>query len=150
MTLLLVTAAWGLPASRSAYAGEFRFVVKDLPDNSAAWLPAEVMVHLGSDLKGGLVFVLANPTARTHVFLAEGLYEQSVGVNGELSKKPLRVTLGPEETIRTVLDIEQFNRAPEKEEPEEFRFYCPLHRSDEDPGGRIRLIHRGGTIHMVQ
>jgi len=150
MTLLLVIAAWGLPASKAVYGNEFHFVVKDLPDNSAAWLPSEVVIHTGTDFEGGLVFLLANPTARTHVFLVEGLDEQVVEQNGEMTKRPLRVTVAPEETVRTVLATEVIKRSPEKGEAEVFRFYCPLHRSDDDSSGTIRLIHRGGTIHMVQ
>jgi hypothetical protein len=149
-SVLLVTLCYGLLGHEAAHGAEFRFVVADQPDQSAAWLPSEVVIHAGTDLDGGVVFVLENPTARTHVFLVEGLYEQSAGENGNVIRKPLRVTLAPEETVRTLLDMEQFARRPEQQEAQEFRFYCPLHRSDVDPGGTIHLIHRGGTIRMVQ
>lgn len=150
VALLLVALVRGLLAGQAAQGSEFRFVVRDLPDHSAAWLPSEVVIHAGTDLEGGLVFLLANPTPRTHVFLVEGLYEQSVRENGEMTRRPLRVTLAPEETIRTMVDMEQFAGTSDQRKAEAFRFYCPLHRSDDDLGGTIHLIHRGGTIHIVQ
>ena len=149
VSLLVAMLAWGLPASQVACGSEFRFVVKDLPDNSAAWIPSEVVIHTETELEGGLVFLLVNPTARTHVFFVEGLYEQAVSENGEFAAKPLRVTVAPEDTIRTVLSTEQFEGSRERGGVEEFRFFCPLHRGDADPGGIIRMVHHGGTIRMV-
>lgn len=150
VSLLTVGLTWALPASQVAHGNEFRFVVKDLQDNAAAWLPGEVVIHTEKELEGGLVFILVNPTARTHVFFVEGLYEQVVGENGEIAAKPLRVTVAPEDTIRAVLSTEQFKGSRERGEVEEFRFFCPLHRGDADPGGTIRIVHFGGTIRMVQ
>ena len=150
MALLAMTSVLGLPASRFVYAGEFRFVVEDLPDNSAAWLPSEVIIHTETELDGGLIFLLVNPTARTHVFLVEGLYEEKAGADSARSKIPLRVTVAPEETVRTVVDTERFKNTPEEGETETFHFYCPLHRSDDGSSGTISLIHRGGTIRMMQ
>lgn len=146
-TLLLT---WCLAANQGAYGSEFRFVVEDLPDNTAAWLPNEVDIHKETDLRGGLIFLLVNPTARTHVFFVEGLYEQIVSENGGVAAKPLRVTIPPEETARTVLSTAQFEGVREERKVEEFRFFCPLHRGDADPGGTIRIIHRGGTIRIVR
>lgn len=150
VSLLTVGLAWGLPASQVARGSEFRFVVKDLPDNAAAWLPSEVVIHTETELEGGLVFLLVNPTARTHVFFVEGLYEQVISENGEIAAKPLRVTVAPEDTVRTVLSTTQFEGSRARGEVEEFRFFCPLHRGDADPGGTIRMVDLGGTIRMVQ
>ena len=149
VSLLAAVLAWALPACQIARGSEFRFVVEDLPDNAAAWLPREVVIHTETDLRGGLVFILVNPTARTHVFLAEGLFEQEAGKSGEAATKPLRVTVAPEDTIRTVLSTAQFEWGQARRDVEEFRFFCPLHRGDTDPGGTIRMVHLGGTIRMV-
>lgn len=146
MTALVVCS---LTASQAVHAGEFRFIVQDLPDNTAAWLPSEVVIHHQTDLSGGLIFILENPTARTHVFFAEGLYEQLGGEKRGAGIKPLRVTIGPEETVRAVVSTAQFQGARE-ERATEVRFFCPLHRADSDPGGMMRIVHRGGTIHIVQ
>lgn len=150
VSLLIVGLAWALPANQSAWGSEFRFEVEDLPDNSAAWLPGEVTIHKETDLKGGLVFLLVNPTARTHVFFVEGLYEQVVGENGEITVKPLRVTVAPEDTVQTVLSTVQFEGGRERGAVEEFHFFCPLHRGDADPGGTIRMVHLGRTIRTAQ
>lgn len=152
VSLLLVGLAWALSANQMAWSGEFRFVVEDLPDNSAAWLPREVVIHTETDLTGGLVFILVNPTARTHVFLAEGLFEQGAGESGEVATKPLRVTVAPEETVRTLLSTAHIETVHVGKEgtAEEHRFFCPLHRGDTDASGTIRMIHLGGTIRMVE
>lgn len=149
-SLVVVGLAWALSASHVVHGGEFHFMVKDLPDNSAAWVPGEVVIHTETDIRGGLVFVLANPTARTHVFLVEELYEQVVGENGEVAAKPLRVTVAPEDTVRAVLNTAPLEKDWERGRVEEFRFFCPLHRADTDPGGTLRMIHTGGTIKAVQ
>lgn len=150
VSLFTVGLTWALLAGQVAHGNEFRFVVKDLPDNAAAWLPGEVVIHTEKELEGGLVFLLVNPTARTHIFFVEGLHEQVVSENGEIASKPLRVTVAPEDTIRAVLSTEQFKGSRERGGAEEFRFFCPLHRGDADPGGTIRMVHFGGTIHLVQ
>lgn len=149
VSLLVVGLTWALSAHRVAHGSEFRFVVEDLPDSSAAWLPGEVVIHTGTDLTGGLTFFLVNPTARTHVFLVEGLYEQVVGENGEMSAKPLRVTVGPEDSVRTLVSIAQWQGSRERGAVETFRFFCPLHKGDADSGGTIRMVHLGGTIRTV-
>lgn len=152
VSLLAVGLTWGLLANQVARGSEFRFVVKDLPDNAAAWLPSEVVIYTETDLKGGLTFVLENPTSRTHVFLAEGLLEQIVSESGEAATKPLRVTVAPEETVRTLLSTMHIEKvhAGKGGTAEEYRFFCPLHRGDADASGTIRMVHLGGTIRMVQ
>lgn len=149
VSLLVLGLTWALSAHRVAHGSEFRFVVEDLPDSSAAWLPGEVVIHMGTDLTGGLTFLLANPTTRTHVFWAEGLYEQAVGENGEISAKPLRVTVAPEDSVRTVVSIAQWQGSQGRGAVETFRFFCPLHKGDADSGGTIHMVHHGGTIRTV-
>jgi len=149
VSLLVLGLTWVLSVHQVAHGSEFRFVVEDLPDSSAAWLPGEVVIHTGTDLTGGLTFLLANPTTRTHVFLVEGLYEEVVGENGEMSAKPLRVTVAPEDSVRTVVSIAQWQGSQERGAVEAFRFFCPLHRGDADSGGTIHLVHHGGTIRTV-
>lgn len=138
-----------LPVTEVAEGSEFRFVVEDLPDNSAAWLPSEVVIHQETDLKGGLIFLLMNPTARTHVFLAEGLHEQVTGENGEISIKPLRVTIAPEDNVRIMVSTAQWAGSLEPGMVETFPFFCPLHRGDIETGGTIRMVHHGGIIRTV-
>ena len=150
VSLLTVGLAWALWATQAARGSEFRFVVEDLPDNSAAWLPSEVVIHTETDLTGGLIFLLLNPTARTHVFFVEGLYEQVVSEHGDITTKPLRVTVAPEDTVRTVLSIAPWEGSRERGAVEAFRFFCSLHRGDADSGGTIRMVHLGGTIRTVQ
>jgi hypothetical protein len=140
---------WALPILQAAHGSEFRFVVEDLPDNSAAWIPTEVVIHQETDLKGGLIFLLTNPTARTHVFLGEGLYEQVARENGEISAEPLRVTVAPEDSVRTVVSTAQWARGREPGLVETFPFFCPLHRGDSEAGGTIHMVHLGGTIRTV-
>jgi hypothetical protein len=144
-----VGLAWVLSVQQVAHGNEFRFVVEDLPDNSAAWLPGEVVIHRETDLTGGLIFLFVNPTARTHVFLVEGLYEQVVGENGAITAKPLRVTVAPEDSVRTVLSTAQWEESRERGAVEAFRFFCPLHRGDADSGGTIRMVHLGGIIRAL-
>lgn len=149
VSLLVVGLTWVLSVSQVVHGGEFRFVVEDLPDHSAAWLPSEVVIHRETDLTGGLIFLLVNPTARTHVFLVDGLYEQVAGEKGEMSANPLRVTVAPEDSVRTVVSIAQWQGSRERDAVETFRFFCPLHRGDADSGGTIRMVHLGGIIRTV-
>lgn len=143
------TVLFLLAGRHDACGGEFHFTVKDLPDHTAAWLPDQVVIHREPDMNGGLLFILENPTARTHVFMVEGLEEHMTDENGLVSIRPLRVTIAPEETVRVAVDTEPFQKVRSEREPE-FRFFCPLHRGDDDPGGTIRIIHRGGTIRIAQ
>ena len=86
--LLLLIAASGARPSTSL-GGEFHFVIHDLEGEGAAWLPREVVIHKSTDLDGGLIFILENPTPRTHVFEAPGLFEQVVEGPEASTVKPL-------------------------------------------------------------
>ncbi len=123
---------------QESWAGEFRFVVQDMADDSAAWFPIEVIVHRDTDGKNGMVFILDNPTQRTHVFEAPGLLEWMVD---EQEMKPLRITVAPEESVRVEVSVAQSERMPEPcWEEMNYRFFCPLHQADSVLAGVIRVV----------
>ena len=130
----------------AAEAAEFHFVVQDVGEKRAVWVPQEVVIHRSTEMQDGLVFVLENPTDRTHAFAAYGLYEEVMGAGGELTRKPLRVNVTSEDTVRVQISTAQFARLgktfghlQEKEE-EQFPFFCPLHKGDAHLGGTIRVV----------
>lgn len=134
--LVFVLGSWVMP--QESRAGEFRFVVQDMADDSAAWFPTEVVIHRDRDGKTGLVFLLDNPTARTHVFEAPGLLEWTVE---EQEMKPLRVTVAPEETMRVQVSVVQLEWMLEPCAQEmSYRFFCPLHQADSVRAGTIRVV----------
>ncbi len=136
LTLLLV---WCLAASQVAQGSEFRFVVQDLANGSAAWSPSEVVVHTDRDLEGGLVFILENPTRRTHVFLVEGLFEEDAAQQDAATERPLRIYVAPGETVRARVSIIQLKKGEDT-----YRFFCPLHKADAELAGMIRLVSQAG------
>ncbi|MBI4001413.1 MAG: hypothetical protein HY348_06490 [Nitrospira defluvii] len=123
-----------------AGAAEFYFVVQDVGEKRALWVPQEVVIHRRTEMQDGLVFVLENPTDRTHAFAAYGLFEEVMGANGETSAKPLRVNVTSEDTVRVQISTAQFERGQASSEEETYPFFCPLHKGD---------AHLGGTIHVV-
>ncbi len=125
-------------------ASEFHFVVQDIGEKRALWKPQEVVIHRSTEMQDGLVFVLENPTDRTHAFAAYGLFEEVMGAGGELTRKPLRVNVTSEDTIRVEISTAQFQevRGVHRGE-EEFPFFCPLHTGEKGDA------HAGGTIHVV-
>lgn len=122
-----------------AGAAEFHFVVQEIGEKRAVWAPQEVVIQRGTDMRDGLVFVLENPTDRTHAFAAFGLFEEMAGAGGEATRKPLRVNVTSEDTIRVQISTAQFERRTD-EASEEFPFFCPLHKSDAHLGGTIRVV----------
>lgn len=122
-----------------AGAAEFRFVVQDVGEKRALWVPQEVTIHRSTEMQNGLVFILENPTERTHAFAAYGLFEEVMGAGGELARKPLRVNVAPEDTVRVQISTAQFERRTD-EAIEEFPFFCPLHKGDTHLGGTIRVV----------
>lgn len=122
-----------------AGAAEFHFVVQDLGEKRALWVPQEVVIHRSTEMQDGLVFVLENPTDRTHAFAAVGLFEEVTGAGGAVTRKPLRVTVTADDTVRIQISTAQFERRTD-EAIEEFSFFCPLHKGD---------AHLGGTIHVM-
>lgn len=125
---------WG-PAG----AAEFHFVVQDIGEKRALWAPQEVVVHKSTEMQDGLVFVLENPTDRTHAFAAYGLFEEVMGDQGAVTTKPLRVNVTSDDTVRVQISTAQFEGRSD-EAVEEFPFFCPLHKGD---------AHVGGIIHVA-
>jgi hypothetical protein len=77
--LATVVLAGALGFWSAAGAAEFHFVVQDLGEKRAVWVPQEVLIHRSTEMQDGLVFVLENPTDRTHAFAAYGLFEEVMG-----------------------------------------------------------------------
>lgn len=129
----------GIPTMPSAgWAKEILFVARDLEDQQAVWLPREVVLQRSTDFTEPLIFRFDNPTARTHVFEAPGLLE-SIEENGVHITRPVRVTIAPDESEQIVVErrpITSDARAGEGQTVT-YRFYCPLHRADDDMGGSI-------------
>ena len=129
--------------SSTALAGEFHFIVHDVKGDAAAWSPREVVIHKKTDLQGGLIFVLENPTPRTHVLEAPGLFEQ-IMVEGSENKtvKPMRVYAAPGETVHVQVSTEELNRVPEADvaEAQTYQFFCPLHKGEETLRSQIRVV----------
>lgn len=122
-----------------AGAAEFHFVVQDLGEKRALWVPQEVVIHRSTEMQDGLVFVLENPTDRTHAFAAVGLFEEVTGAGGAVTRKPLRVNVTADDTVRIQISTAQFERRTD-EVREEFPFFCPLHKGDAHLGGTIRIV----------
>ena len=126
----------------TSLGGEFHFVIHDLEGDAAAWSPREVVIHTRTDLDGGLIFILENPTPRTHVFEAPGLFEQTVEGPEAPTVKPLRVYVAPGETVRVQVSTEQLKREPETDASgaQTCPFFCPLHGADEALRSTIRVV----------
>ena len=120
-------------------AAEFHFMVQDVGEKRALWVPQEVIIHRSTEMQDGLVLVLENPTDRTHAFAAYGLFEEVMGVHGAVTTKPLRINVTSEDTVRVQISTAQFERRTD-EEIEEFPCFCPLHKGDAHPGGTIRVV----------
>ncbi len=123
-----------------AGAAEFHFVVQDIGEKRALWVPQEVVIHRSTEMQDGLVFVLENPTDRTHAFAAYGLFEEVMGAHGDITTRPLRVNVTSEDRVRVQISTAQFERGQAPSEEETYPFFCPLHKGD---------AHLGGTIHVV-
>lgn len=122
----------------TGWTKEILFVARDLEDQQAVWLPREIVLQRSTDFTEPLIFRFDNPTARTHVFEAPGLLE-SAEENGIQITRPVRVTIAPEENEQIILDRNQITSDIGAGEGKTvtYRFYCPLHRADDDTGGTI-------------
>lgn len=144
MQILCVSALVGgvCLSPRIGQAETFRFLAQELENRQANWAPQEVVIHRDKDFEGGLLFILENPTVRTHAFEAPGLLEQTVGDNQESLTRPLQITVAPGETVEVRVRFALVEREPDTPCADGaacYRFYCPLHRGDNDPGGTIRV-----------
>ncbi len=125
--LILFIAASPATAAALGHATEFHFVVKDLGERRATWVPGEVVIHRSTELADGLVFVLENPTNTTHAFAAYGLFEEVMGAQGSITRKPLRVNVTPEDSVRVQVSTAQFEGVDGRaEEEERYPFFCPF------------------------
>lgn len=122
-----------------AGAAELHFAVQEVGGKRALWVPQKVTLHRSTELVDGLVFVLENPTDRTHAFAAYGLFEEVTTAGGDVVRKPLRVNVTSEDTVRVQISTAQFLGRTDAE-VEEFPFFCPLHQGDAHVGGTIRVI----------
>ncbi len=142
----LVTAALvgALSLWSADQAAEFHFVVQEVGEKRALWVPQEVTIHRSTEMQDGLVFVLENPTDRTHAFAAYGLFEEVMGSHGDIVIKPLRVNVTTGDTVQVQVSTAQFQeiRGVHRGE-EEFPFFCPLHTGEKGDA------HLGGTIYVV-
>jgi hypothetical protein len=122
-------------------AKELHFVVRDVEGDQAVWFPQEVFIHRSTDLTEPLSFRLENPSPRTHVFEAPGLFE-SFEEGGIASTRPLRITIASEETMLVVVDRDRLVDDVVGSEglAKTYRFFCPLHRNDMEIGSRILLV----------
>ena len=127
-----------LAMSSAGWAKEIAFVARDVEDQQAVWLPSEMIIHRSADLREPLIFRFDNPTVRTHVFEAPGLFE-SLEESGARITRPVRITIAPEGTEQTVIDRDRMvsDAIAAEGETVTYRFFCPLHRADADLGGRI-------------
>jgi hypothetical protein len=148
ITMILFVAALSLTAWAAfdqglGQAETVRFSAKELENQEASWSPHEVVLRRNDDSQEGFVFILDNPTNRTHVFEAPGVLEQIAAKDLDHITRPLRVTVAPRETMEVVVRF-----APVEVESDPlcpngaacYRYYCPLHRGDNDAGGTILLI----------
>lgn len=126
----------------TSFAGEFRFVIHDVEGDAAAWFPREVVIHKRTDLDGGLIFILENPTPRTHVFEAPDLYEQILEGPEAPTVKPLRVYVAPGETVQVQVSTERLELEPgtDASGAQTCPFFCPLHGADEALRSTIRVV----------
>lgn len=138
--LLLIGASGSIPST--SLGGEFHFVIHDVEGDAAAWSPREVIIRKHIDLEGGLFFLLENPTPRTHVFEAPGLFEQIVEGPEAPTVKPLRVYVAPGETVRVQVSLEPLAREPgtDVSGAQTCPFFCPLHGADEVLRSTIRVV----------
>lgn len=121
-----------------------RFSAYELENQQASWTPQGAVIR-DNNAEEGILFVLDNPTDRTHAFEAPGVLELIVAENLDRMTRPLRVTVAPRETMEVRIRFTQVEGDTEALCAEDgvtcYRFYCPLHRGDNDPGGTIRVIH---------
>lgn len=124
-------------------AETIRFSAKELENQEASWSPHEVVLRRNDDSEEGFVFILDNPTNRTHVFEAPGVLEQIAAKDLDHVTRPLRATVAPMETMEVVVRFASVEGESDLLCPNGaacYRYYCPLHRGDNDAGGTILLI----------
>lgn len=150
LLLLIVLAVSALSVTEGA-AGEFRFIAGQVADNRAIWEPSVTLIDQETDLKGGVVFVVENPTNLEHMFAVRGLHEivtekatEQVSDIGDIVEtmrytlKPIHVKVGPKETkrIRVYTDPLQGPSAVGNH----FKVFCTIHKD----------VHIGSAIYVAR
>jgi hypothetical protein len=125
-----------------AVAEIYHFVAQELENRQASWAPYVVTIVKSPDVQHGFVFVLENPTTRTHIFESPGLLHDEATEHGKSRLTPLRITVAPGETVEAAVRFAQGDidhvLTCSTEEPC-YRFYCPIHRGDDDTAGIIHV-----------
>jgi hypothetical protein len=146
---LLVLALSALSVSEGV-AGEFRFIAGQVADNRAIWEPSVTLIDQETDLKGGVVFGVENPTNLEHVFAVRGLHEivpekaaeqVDIGVVVETmayTLKPIHVKVGPKETKRIQVYTEPL-QGPYAV-GNHFKVFCTIHKD----------VHIGSAIYVAR
>lgn len=122
-----------LVASEAAGQTEFRFIAQDLEGKNAIWLPSVVVIATPTDIAGGLVFEVENPTNTEHAFAVHGLFELIAATDKAIVEsdptsyvlKPIRIMVAPKETKRIRVSTGQLegNRSA----GQRFKLFCPIH-----------------------
>ncbi len=137
----------GLLTSKAAQAEEFMFVAQELGKKTVIWLPSIVVIEAATDLEGGLVFILDNPTNKEHAFAVHGFFEMIAAEEGKeivqsdpasYVLKPLRVKIDPRGTkrIRVASEMLEGHRSA----GQRFKVFCPIH---------ARQVHINGAIWVI-
>lgn len=116
----------------------------ELENQQAMWTSQEVMIRRHDTADEKPIFILTNPTERTHAFEAPSLFEQSRAPNGSPLTRPLQVTMAPGETMEIVirfLSIEGDAEPLYQTSAVCYRFYYPLRHGKNDSVGIIHLVH---------
>ena len=137
----------GLLASKAAQAEEFTFVSQELGGKTAIWLPSVVVLEPATDLEGGLVFIVKNPTNKEHAFAVQGLFEMIAAEEGnEIVEsdpatyllKPLRFKIDPQGTKRVRVGTEMLEGR--RAAGQRFKFFCPIHTRQNHLNGAIWVV----------
>jgi hypothetical protein len=95
---------------------------------------------LGCVIAAGAMIWPSTGSAKEILFEAPGLLE-SVEEGGLRISRPIRITIAPDETEQIVVDSSRITSdALTEGKPFTYRFYCPLHRADDDMGGSITVM----------
>lgn len=115
-------------------------MVQDVGEKKAVWVPQEV-IHRSTEMQktGWCSCWRTRRIGPTPLPL--GLFEEIMGAGGELIRKPLRVNVTMEDTVRIQISTAQFERRAD-DASEEFRFSVPCTR--EYRAGRSAWCRRLG------
>ncbi len=124
--------AWIVLSPRVGATETSRFSAQELENQQANWTPQDVVIDRSHDTEAGVLFVLDNPTTRTHAFEAPGVLEQIVAGNREVITRTLRITVAPGETVEVGVRFAQGETDPDAQCADGASCYLParkVHRS---------------------